>query len=212
MTPGHGTGDAWQSDYSTRGRLWGGNPSPLPPLSPGTRVLELGCGNGRNLPGMQSRGWDFTGADHAPEALRLSREAVKGNPGVALVVADARHLPFRAASFDAVCAFHVTGHLDNEGRHSLAREVYHVLKDGGEVFVREFGDSDFRFGKGKEVEEHSFRRGTGTLTHYFSTDELRDLFGEFTVVSTGEERWSMRVRGRDYPRCEIVATFRKGNG
>ena len=157
----------------------------FPPLSPGTRVLELGCGNGRNLPGMQSRGWDVPAADRAPEALRLSREAVRGNPAVALVIADARHLPFRAASFDLVCAFHVTGHLEDEGRHDLAGEICHVLKDGGEVIVREFGTEDFRFGKGDEVEKNSFRRGAGALTHYFSKDELRGLFGGFTAVSTG---------------------------
>ena len=101
-----------------------------------------------------------------------------------LILADARLLPFRKNSFDAVFAFHVTGHLLLQGRGALACEVARVLRVGGNLFFREFGAEDMRNGQGDEVEESTFRRGSGVLTHYFSEREAEDLF-----ATSCQSRW-----------------------
>ncbi len=59
MSPDNRHLEAWDSDYRTRGHLWGGNPASLPALPDNSRVLELGCGNGKNLPGMMEKGWNI---------------------------------------------------------------------------------------------------------------------------------------------------------
>jgi SAM-dependent methyltransferase len=199
--------NAWDKDYRSRGRLWGGGAKNLPELPEGSRVLELGCGDGKTLAAMQGRGWDVTAIDISPEALRLSRSAQ--GTGVSLLLADARHLPFKGESFDAVFAFHVTGHVLQAGRELIAREVGRVLRPGGRLFFREFGAEDMRAGRGEEVEPGTFRRGSGVITHYFTEEEAAGLFCHLTALSLQTRGWKMKVNGEDFWRCEVEAVFFK---
>ena len=66
----------WEEDYNRRGMLWGGVTHDLPDLPLRSRVLELGCGNGKTLCAMIQRGWDVTAIDFASRAVALSREVV----------------------------------------------------------------------------------------------------------------------------------------
>jgi SAM-dependent methyltransferase len=174
-----------------------------------SRVLELGCGNGKNLPGMMEKGWNITAMDYSLTALQLCRPVV-GNAGrVNLVAGDAVYLPFRDSVFDVVFSLHVTGHLTGTGRARCAREVLRVLRPGGQIVFRDFGVEDFRYGMGEMTEPGTFRRGTGSFTHYFTEDEVTRLFRAFTCISIGIHRWSMKIKGQEYPRCEIIAVFEK---
>lgn len=65
---------------------------------PSGRVLDLGCGTGRNLP-LFSGGVRAIGVDPCLEVLRRARQRA---PGVPLVLARAEALPFRDRSFDTV--------------------------------------------------------------------------------------------------------------
>ncbi len=199
--------DAWDRDYRSRGRLWGGGAKNLPELPRGSRVLELGCGDGKTLAAMQGRGWDVTAIDISPEALRLSRSAL--GTEVNLLLADARHLPFKGESFDTVFAFHVTGHVLQAGRELIAREVGRVLRLGGRLFFREFGAEDMRAGRGEEVEQGTFRRGGGVITHYFTEEEVAGLFCDMKPLSLQTRRWKMRIKGEDFWRSEVEAVFIK---
>jgi ubiquinone/menaquinone biosynthesis C-methylase UbiE len=199
--------DAWDRDYRSRGRLWGGGAKNLPELPEGSRVLELGCGDGKTLAAMQGRFWDVTAIDISPEALRLSRSAIGAE--VNLLLADARRLPFKGESFDAVFAFHVTGHVLQAGREQIAREVGRVLRHGGRHFFREFGAKDMRAGRGEEVEPGTFRRGGGVITHYFTEEEVANLFRDLEVQSLQTIRWKMRIKGEDFWRSEVEAVFLK---
>ncbi len=209
MSPDNRHLEAWDSDYRTKGQLWGGNPPSLPVLPDNSRVLELGCGNGKNLQGMMEKGWNIFAMDCSLTALQLCRPVV-GNAGrVNLVAGDAVHLPFRDSVIDAVFSLHVAGHLTGPGRTRCAREVLRVLRPGGQVVFRDFGVEDFRNGKGEMIELGTYRRGTGSFTHYFTEDEVTRLFRAFNCISIGLHRWSMRIKGQEYPRCEITAIFEK---
>ncbi len=197
--------NAWDRDYSSRGRLWGGGVRGLPHLPEEASVLELGCGDGKTLAAMPG-GWKAVALDISPQALRLSRKML---PDAKLIQADARHLPFRENSFDAVFAFHVTGHLLLQEREELAREVSRVLVRGGNLFFREFGTEDMRNGQGEEVEESTFRRGKGIITHYFTEREVEELFCDLLPISVGLHCWKQRIMGEDKARAEVVGVFLK---
>ena len=102
MSPDNRHKEAWDSDYRTRGRLWGGTPPSLPPLPGGSRVLELGCGNGKNLPGMIGNTWEIIAMDYSLKALQLCRHVTHEAGRVHLVAGDAIILPFRDSMIDAV--------------------------------------------------------------------------------------------------------------
>ena len=173
----------------------------------GSRVLELGCGNGKTLSAALRYPWSIAALDISDEAVRLGRIAAQERAD--FLVADACLLPFRDLAFDAVFAFHVVGHVLHADRETMAAEATRVLRFGGKLFFRDFGVEDMRAGMGEEVEPGTFRRGQGVTTHYFTEYEAEDLFSQMKAVNLFTHKWKMRVRGKDLLRAEVEAVFQK---
>ena len=73
------------------------------------RVLEIGCGSGGLLAAARGRGIALDGVDIASRWLVIARERLKG--GASLTAANAEHLPWPEATFDALFADSVVEHL-----------------------------------------------------------------------------------------------------
>lgn len=199
----------WNDLYKSHGSLWAGNPTRLPKLpflSKDSFVLEVGSGNGKTLKTMVHRNWRSVALDISLEAAKLSNCISCGF----VLVGDGRSLPFISSSFDAVFLVHVVGHLSSAGRKDIARESVRVLKPGGILYFRDFGQGDMRFGQGLEVEDKTFLRG-GITVHYFSCDEVLNHFSNLNVVLLEEVKWTMRIRGHNHPRMEVVGVFQSPN-
>jgi ubiquinone/menaquinone biosynthesis C-methylase UbiE len=204
MEPASGV---WERDYSRRGKIWAGPVHSLPALPASSRVLELGCGNGKTTTALVRNGWNIVAVDFSHQAVSLCKSVTGISERGEICTSDARHLPFCDGSFDAVIAIHIIGHLAAHERKQVITEAFRVLRPGGTLIFRDFSLDDFRFGSGVEVETRTFRRGTGILTHYFTEDETLSLFSAFNPVSLQTDKWVMRVRGRDLVRAEIAAIF-----
>lgn len=83
------------------------------------KVIDIGCGHGRNKPVVESVGGEWTGV----EPFEGGTHTVKG---------DAENLPFEDASFDVAIMDAVLEHVPDVGK--AFSEVARVLKPGG-VFV-----------------------------------------------------------------------------
>lgn len=98
---------------------------------PGARVLDLAAGNGRHGVLSAKAGASVVAADFSRALLSFAAER-----GLAVVQADARELPFRAASFDGalfVAALHcIPGRAARIGALAEARRV---LRPGGRMLV-----------------------------------------------------------------------------
>ncbi len=100
-------------------------------LSPGTRVLEIGCGSGRDAAVLLERGCDVTATD-ASNAMLTEAAARHPKLGQRLL----RHmlpepLPFASYSFDAVMAMAVIMHLSHDEIQEAFGEIARVLKPHG---------------------------------------------------------------------------------
>ncbi len=201
--------EAWEDEYCKKGVLWSGLTHELPELPLGSRVLELGCGNGKTLAALIRKGWNVTALDRSQRAVTLSRNLMKGSSPAEIMVADARNIPIKNSTVDAVFAIHVIGHLHKPDREKVAFEVSRTLKPGGILFFCEFSTEDIRFGKGQETEPSTFLRGTKIITHYFTMQEVNDLFFGLICKSISLHQWQMRVRGSDLIRSEVIGVFYK---
>ncbi len=203
---------AWEKDYRTRGKLWRPNHSTLALRRSEETVLDAGCGDGKTLVPLVRDGFRVTGVDVSPTALRHCREKLnKEGLKAELVEADATKLPFRDAQFDVVLSIHFLDHLLASERKQAAGELVRVLKTGGRLVFQGFAKGDFREGKGKLVEADSYRRGNNILYHYFTAEEVSNLFESFglTVVFVKLEKKSAPFRGVEYPRRKVAAVFVK---
>lgn len=98
-------------------------------LDAGARILDAGCGSGRNMVQLARRG-TVTGIELAPASLEAARER-----GVGPVVPGSldEPLPFGDAAFDLALALDVLEHVEDD-RAALA-ELARVVAPGGRLLV-----------------------------------------------------------------------------
>ena len=200
---------AWDEEYRVRGQLWGGSPASLPDIPAGSQVLEIGCGSGKTAGALLHRSCDVTTIDFSEKAVEMTRRIMMRYDKGDAVVADARHLPFYDNAFECVVARHVIGHVRIEGRRAVAWEAARVLQPAGHLVVQVFSVDDMRNGSGRQVEDSTFLRGSGIVTHYFTIPEVEALFPDLKKESITPWHRTMQIRSRDLLRADIVAVFVK---
>jgi ubiquinone/menaquinone biosynthesis C-methylase UbiE len=99
-------------------------------LRPGSRVLEIGCGGGALLAGVQKRGKHPFGLDINAAALELARQVA---PTAQLSMGSASALPYDNCSFQGILAQHVIEHFDSP--RALLQEWARVLAPGGTIVL-----------------------------------------------------------------------------
>src|SRR5579871_6785489 len=72
-------------------------------IAPGMRILDAGCGTGRNIVYFLREGYDVCGADLDPESIAAVR-ALARNLAPALPESNFRVEPVERMSFDDACA------------------------------------------------------------------------------------------------------------
>jgi SAM-dependent methyltransferase len=107
----------------------------------GMRVLDAGCGGGRNLNYLLKSGFEVCGIDKSPEAIAqvqalaalLAPNLSPGNFRVELV----ESMSFANEDFDVVISSAVLHFARDEDHwHEMVREMWRVLKPGGIFFAR----------------------------------------------------------------------------
>jgi SAM-dependent methyltransferase len=105
------------------------------------RILDAGCGGGRNLVYFLRSGFEVFAVDREPAAVEAVRamaaELVSGLPGESFRVASVESLPFEAESMDAVLSSAVLHFADDEAQlRRMVAEMGRVLRPGGLFFAR----------------------------------------------------------------------------
>jgi tellurite methyltransferase len=105
------------------------------------RVLDAGCGSGRNLPCFLRHGFDIWAADSDPAAIaqvrRLIASLAPATPAGRLHCGPLDALPWDDASIDAIiCSAVLHFARDEQDFASMLREMWRVLAPGGLFFAR----------------------------------------------------------------------------
>jgi len=110
-------------------------------LTPNMKILDAGCGDGRNLNYFLRSGFDICGVDRSAEAIALIRaragELAPHLPPDNFRIEPVEEMSFTDADFDAVISSAVL-HFARDEEHWLAmmREMWRVLKPSGVFFAR----------------------------------------------------------------------------
>lgn len=156
-------------------------------LSPGSLVVDLGCGSGRDLCSFGARGLRPIGVDYVE---LLARYAFRMT-GLPVIVADFRRIPLRDATVDGAWAAASLLHLRRNEIGLALREIERVLKPGGLLFAsmkRGFGegrDANGRWFTYFESQEwEATLRSAGFVEIQVDYDrEIRPLAGSIVPVT-----------------------------
>ena len=99
--------------------------------SPG-KALDLGCGTGTNAITLADHGWEVTGVDFAPEAIRKARrKSAAAGLGINFHTADVTHLEFLTERFDYVLDIGCLFTLKPRDRVNYAKALARLTRRGG---------------------------------------------------------------------------------
>lgn len=221
MNETRATYDAVAKEFSdSRAQFW-------PELSylaehgkPGTKALDIGCGNGRLL-SILSHDVEYVGLDYSSGLLEIARLR---HPDRTFIEGDATALPFHDGEFSTIFSFATLHHIPSrELRTKAIREAARVLTPGGTLIITvwhlwqtkhwrellggmfravfspstaDIGDVLFTFGKEKKTR----------YLHGFTKRELLGLLTQngFTVLDS-----EIIARGGKHRERNLVAVARK---
>ena len=142
-------------------------------IAPGQRVLDAGCGQGRNLVYLLNEGFDVHAVDAEPRNVAKVRERFPSLDETRCRVARVEDLPFDDGAFDVVVSIAVL-HFARDDAHfdAMLGELLRVLAPGGLFLARLASDIG--------LEERVERRGNGRArlpdgTTRYLVDEARLL-------------------------------------
>jgi ubiquinone/menaquinone biosynthesis C-methylase UbiE len=110
-------------------------------ITPGMRILDAGCGSGRNLVYLLRKGYEVCGVDSDPQSVEnvraLARNLAPALPSSNFRVESVEQMSFEDACADVVISntvLHLAG--DDAQFDAMLRESWRVLKPGGLFFCR----------------------------------------------------------------------------
>ena len=112
------------------------------------RILEIGCGNCRNLLDFARQGFDCYGLDFSEEMLKQAVVFAKQNRiKIKLKKAEAEKLPFKKNSFDYALSIATIHHLKKEDHLKALKEMFRVLKPNGIAIITAWNHLNPKFWK-----------------------------------------------------------------
>ncbi len=156
-----------------------------------TRLLDRGCGPGRHAMYFARQGFAVTGMDRSEEALSYLRKWAAGeNLPVTTVAGNFRETPFADGCFDCVIDYHASFHTDTAGYFQAVRELWRLLRPGGEAYLTLKSQNDARFhsaGPEAHTDRFTLIHPDGVPHFYAAREDLESLFRGFSLAEPVRE-------------------------
>jgi ADP-ribose pyrophosphatase YjhB (NUDIX family) len=161
-------------------------------LGPGARVLDVGCGPGRDAAWLAEMGFDAGGVDLSYGMLEEGR---RRGVAVPLIQADMRHLPFRKGSLDGLWVCGSLLHVPKDTVNDVLRELSRVVYPGHIALAVKRGEGE-RWVEGED--------GRRFFCAYYRADEIQLRLERcgFEVLGCWE---SPDLAGRETPWINVLA-------
>ena len=131
----------------------------------GKRILDCGCGPGRDSAHFAQLGYKPLGVDISSQMLALA-----ASKGLNVVRMDFEHLGFADEVFDGVWAFHSLMHAPKYKLPLVLCDIFRILKPGSPLLA------SFMEGKGNEWRKTKRFEGCVRYFAHYQESELRHLF------------------------------------
>jgi len=161
---------------------------------PPCKTIDLGCGAGNYAIYLASLGFDVTGVDISPTAIKLAREQASEKRVlcdflVADVIGDLHEIK---ETFDFAYDWELLHHIFPENRRKYVHNVHRILHPGGKYLSICFSEKDPQFGGSGQYRKTRL----GTILYFSSQDELRSLFQPYFDIITLK---TIEIKGKFAP-------------
>lgn len=150
-------------------------------ISATSKILDAGCGEGRNLIYFINNGYDVYGIDINPMAIKMLQMIAKGMEKERFQVSSIEKMSFETNTFDFVICNAVlhfaTGHRHF---HQMMDKLTEVLKPHGNLFIRMTTNK----GLSKEVNEKGdgiYLLPDGTERYLLKGDKMDELLQRYNL-------------------------------
>ena len=128
-----------------RNWVWKGFENFLQYAKPGSKILDVGCGNGRLLQLLSNSSISYTGFDNNEKLLELAK---KNHPKAIFALGEAAQLPFDNNKFDIVFMIAILHHIPSAKlRERVLHEAYRVLRPKGIFIMTNWDRYRWRYSK-----------------------------------------------------------------
>lgn len=162
------------------------------------RTIDLGCGAGNYAIYLAGLGFDVTGVDSSPTAIKIAGEnAKKRGVRCRFIVADLLgDLQEVTDTFDFAYDWELLHHIFPEDRETYIKNVHKILKPGATYFSVCFSEKDPQFGGSGKYRKTRM----GTTLYFSSESELRVLVSPYFTI---RELKTIEVSGKFGPHCAV---------
>jgi ubiquinone/menaquinone biosynthesis C-methylase UbiE len=165
--------DKWLEEYSSL-------------FSKDSTVLDLGSGNGANIPFMLSKTDNVFALDYAESAINI----IKNKYQIEAITADMRMtLPYNDQSFEIIICDLSLHYFSESETKSIIEEIRRIMKSRGVLLARLNSINDIKHGaqKGKEIEKGYFEYD-GRRKRFFDKEMIQRFFSKYFEIEYLEEK------------------------
>lgn len=147
----------------------------------GIKVLDAGCGNGKDCKYISEKGFDVIGIDLSIEMLKIAKERV---PNRKFEIMDIADITYPDNSYDGIISNCSLFHIPSEELPNTLKSFSRVLKPNGKLLLI------LQEGSGETMVEEPYRPGVKIYMNYFSVEKITNLLQEngFKVNSIKNEK------------------------
>lgn len=162
------------------------------------RTIDLGCGAGNYAIYLAGLGFDVTGVDSSPTAIRIAGEhARERGARCRFIVADLLgDLHEVSGTFDFAYDWEFLHHIFPEDRGTYIRNVHKITNPGATYFSVCFSEKDPQFGGSGKYRETRI----GTTLYFSSESELRELVSPYFTI---RELKTIEIHGKFGSHCVV---------
>jgi len=144
------------------------------------KAIDLGCGAGNYAIYLAGRGFEVTGVDFSPTAIRIAKEnADKKGAKCNFFVADVvDELDEVNQTWDFVYGWGLLHHISPERRQKYLENVSRILNPKGKYLSVCFSEKDTGFGGSGKYRKTQL----GSVLYFSCEDELRELFKAYFQI------------------------------
>jgi SAM-dependent methyltransferase len=159
------------------------------------RILELGCGQGRDTIFFATNGLEVHAIDYSKVAIENIYQKIREKK-ISLNIKHfqaRRDLPFGNSYFDAIYShmFYNMSFTEEELK-SLFIESSRVLRNNGLLYFSVRSDKDVLFNKGKKIDNNIYEIN-GFQIRFFTKPQIKSFLSDYFEIKNIEERYEEQV-------------------